>query len=227
MILTKIFPSDIHALHLEVPIEEFIFEWKACIADKKRDLSRIIEILEPYLQHWKNLLTDEYYEKDVQYATLYQRLTETDGFSYDLISLWIESTDLDRELRYIALEVLRNSNQYYPKAARPKMVEYVFAYPYRAYLRKYIKAQLRAECIAFVDDETILAREATEQGQPDVFIIKSAGSNRWEEYLFYLISNGFTTMEIAEVVRLPRETFYYEEREVWEQIKILWQQPAE
>lgn len=226
MVLVKLFPTEIRALHLRIPSEEFMIEWKECVDNKKRDLTKILTMLEPYVEHWFNLLTDEEYPRDIQLATLYQRLVERDGLDFYLVRLWAASIDLKNELRYIAIETLR-STAYYPSYARPQGAEYVFAFLYKDILRRQIKRQLHLEEVVFTDDETILDSESIEPTEPDSMLWQQLPTDRWNKYLLYLIINGFTTLEIANIIHLPRETFYYEDKDLWEQIKTLWQLEAQ
>lgn len=223
MVLTRIFPTEIHALHLEVDATDFMHEWRMSIQDRNYDISKLLTILEPYINHWYLLLTDPQYPRDIQIATLCSCLDKYDFGGLELIQAWVSQTeDLKSELRYVACEVIRHT-QYYPSYAKPIMAEYVFALLYRNYLRDHIKRELEPDLIAFIDDETILNSETIEQQNRDVFLLDHAATSRWERYLLYLISNGFSTLEIASIVKLPRETFYYEEKHLWEQLRNLWQ----
>ncbi len=223
MVLTRIFPTEIHALHLEVDAREFMQEWKTCIQDRTHDMSKLLNILEPYINHWNLLLTDPEYPKDIQITTLYSRLDKYDFGGLALVQAWVSRIeDLKSELRYIACEVIRHT-QYYPSHAKPIMAEYVFALLYRNYLRDYIRRELETDLIVLTDDETILNSEIIEPENQDAMLLEAATGNRWERYLLYLISNGFSTLEIASIVKLPRETFYYEEKHLWEQLRNLWQ----
>ena len=129
---------------------------------------------------------------------------------------------LRAELRYVACEVVRNT-QYYPNAAKPIMAEYVFALLYRNYLKDHINRELDLDPVVFTDDETILDSQTVEYENKDVLLLDNVAASRWERYLLYLVSNGFSTLEIASIVKLPRETFYYEEKHLWETLRNLWQ----
>lgn len=223
MVLTKIFPTEIHALHLQGDTREFMKEWKACIQDHKHDMGKLMVILEPYIIHWYNLLTNPSYPRDIQIATLYQCLDKCDYGGLEIVNTWVNQVEhLKAELRYIACEVVRHT-QYYPNAAKPIMVEYVFALLYRNYLRDHIKRDLDLDPIVVTDDETILHSQTVEYENCDVLLLEHTATSRWERYLLYLISNGFSTLEIANIAKLPRETFYYEEKHLWEQLRNLWQ----
>lgn len=223
MVLAKVFPTEIHALHLQVDTREFMKEWKTCIEDHRYDMGKLLEILEPYITHWYKLLTDPSYLRDIQIASLYLCLDKYDYGGLDVVSTWTSQVDdLKAELRYVACEVVRNT-QYFPNAAKPIMAEYVFALLYRNYLKDHIRRQLNLDPIAITDDETILNSQTIEYENCDSLLLEHATSSRWERYLLYLISNGFNTIEIANITKLPRETFYYEEKHLWEQLKNLWQ----
>lgn len=223
MVLSKIFPTEIHALHLTVDTREFMKEWKACIQDKQHDMEQLVKILEPYIVHWYKLLTDHTYPRDIQIATLYSSLDKYDYGGLDTVNMWVSQVEsLKAELRYIACEVIR-STQYYPTAAKPIMAEYVFALLFRNYLKDHIKRELDLDPIVITDDESILDSQIIEYGSPDIVLLDNATSSRWERYLLYLISNGFSTLEISNIVKLPRETFYYEEKHLWETLRNLWQ----
>jgi hypothetical protein len=223
MVLAKLFPSEIHALHLQVETREFMKEWKTCIQEPKHDMGNLLKILEPYIIHWYNLLTNSSYPRDVQIATLYRCLDKYDYGGLEIVNTWItQVNNLKAELQYIACEVIRHT-QYFPNAAKPIMAEYIFALLYRNYLRDHIKRELNLDPIVVTDDETILTSQTIEYDNCDILLLESVTTNRWERYLLYLISNGFSTNEIANIAKLPRETFYYEEKHLWEQLKNLWQ----
>jgi hypothetical protein len=199
-------------------------EWKACIQDQTHDMGKLLEILEPYIIHWKNLLTDPTYPRDIQIAALLQCLDKYDYGGLDIVNTWISQIEnLEDELIYVACEVIRHT-QYYPNAAKPIMAEYIFALLYRNYLKDHIKRETKIDTIALIEDEAILNTLTVEDNSCDIMLLKHVPINRWERYLLYLISNGFTTIEIASIAKLPRETFYYEERHLWEQLRNLWQQ---
>ena len=222
MILTKVFPTEIHALHLKTDSKTFVEEWKACVENKKHDMSKLLNIIEPYVIHWYNLLTDKNYPRDIQISCLYTSLDSKESYGIDKVEAWVEKTDdLKEELRYIACEVIR-ATQYFPGTTRTIMIEYIFAVLYRNYLKDHIKRQLRDIQVVFLPEELILEKQTIEQECNDVFLLDNATSSRWERYLLYLIYNGHSTSEISSIVKLPRETFYYEEKHLWEKLKNLW-----
>lgn len=221
MIFYKTYPTKIHALHLKCKPEEFVSEWKACNTDRKRDLTHILVLLDPFLKHWKKLLTRTDYPRDIQIATLYRTLDGENYAGIEIVQSWVErAEDLYKELQYLAIELVRGS--YFPNAARPIMAEYVFAYLFRSNLKGQIYRDLDIDLVEITDNELILDTEV-DPAVPDILLLKHCCQQPWERYLLYLICNGFSTLEIASIVKLPRETFYYEERDLWQQLKSLWQ----
>lgn len=202
MILSKIFSNEIHPLKLKNSLK-FKEEWQKCLGTNL-DMSVALEMLKPYLAHWKELLTKREYPRNVEYAALYLQLKEP-SIS---IRKWIKSIDsIEAELIYIACAIIRESS-YFPTRARPAKAEYVFAFLFRKKLQRSIqKVSTPKPELDDTYEEPIL----------DYFAIES--ESHWEQYLKYYILNGYNLSEIAEMIHIPRETIYYEEQQIWYKLK--------
>lgn len=227
MVWSKIFDVNIHALHLNCTPEEFGKEWRECTLDHERDLTLAITMLEPFLQHWISLLTDYEYPKDTQIQALCNALNQdVDYAGMSRARKWAKTRDdLYSELAYAAVRLLRRRD-YFPSHAKGTKIEYVFAFFYRQELYTHI-IHAHHRPLEYTDDDKLLCSEAVDPIEEDVLLLKHCVKSRWQKYLLYLLYNGFSALEIAEITRLPRETFYYEELELWDKIRTLWQTPEQ
>lgn len=215
MLLPQMFSTETHSLYLQVEASIFMRELEECTKDSRRDLSHIIHMLEPFLTHWKSLLTNPAYPRDIQISALTQCLSTEDHEGSELIKVWIEQVvDLDSEMKYILCETIR-SIKYYPHNARPIIVEYIVALFFRNHLKSQIENELELDLISLAHS---MEAESTASISVNSFFTQ-VPETRWDRYLLYLVANGFTACEISTIVKLPRETFYYEERNLWQKLK--------
>lgn len=215
MFFYKQLSPNIHALHLDVPNSEFLVTWEKAILSKNKDIDHLVSILRPYVLHWVALLTKTK-PPDIQLVTLYQYLEASDKL--DNLQIWLDSVDnLESELLFVLIETI-SKFKFFPKEASGIKAEYVFAL---AFIRR-----LKLHLFKASGHHFEILEAHYEDDYPDYFIIKNITSNPWDAYLFLLIASGFNSVEIAEICKIPRETFYYEEQNIWHQLKKAWQRQA-
>lgn len=206
---------QIHALHLEVPVEVFLQEWKNSIGKPDYDISYFLEILQPFVRHWIRLLTEPGFY-DLQSIALFNQL-EIDGDPREILERWLETlVSLEAELNYLLIYMIRKL-RYFPSLAKPIKAEYIFASRFRLLLR----TQLR-------NFQTLNLENYTESLEhqdilPDILLLKHLSLDAWGHYLFFLLCQGYTINELESIVKIPRETYYYEGVNIWQQLKNLWQ----
>lgn len=220
MIFPRIFSTN-QTLHLEV--DSALFK-KECFnfLQTKRMSNEYLLMLKPFIQHWIKLLNQNL-PPDIHYATLCNSLEEYGG-NY-IVQKWVEqhSEDLEEELYFVLCSAL-NKIKYWPPSKNTKQYEYLIALFFRMNLREYIIQTLQKYDIV---DDNYIYYIPFEDNIPDHLLLKNMTVNIWQNYLFYLITNGFSTLEIANIIKIPRETFYYEEQQIWQQLKKLWQHPVQ
>lgn len=214
MFYYKLLSPEIHALHLEVPAKEFLNVWKNTITGGNKDIDQLVQMLNPYIDYWLKLLNKEI-QPDVQLITLYQYLEAAEAI--DNLSFWLDtSRDIRSDLLYVLINTISHF-KYFPNEASAIKAEYVFALRYIRNLKRFLLKQVPLAI-------EIENSSAEFNEYPDYYLLDTINKNPWTSYLFFLIANGYCATEIANITKIPRETFYYEELRIWEQLKKLWQQ---
>lgn len=223
MIFYRVLPTHTRSMPLSVAPEEFTQEWKLCWEDSSRDLDLLSQMFKPMLRHWFELLTNKYYPKDLNYIALCRSLeSEVPGQTAQrIIHTWVHESQLlssvIEELELIFLEQLR-SLRYFPTNAQPVMAEFVLGRDFRYRLKnKILRTHRRA--IDVVSQGNSFNEAWAVDDHPDYFLIKNLGLDQWQGYLLLLISKGQTPVDMARLTHIPRETIYYEEKEIWSRLK--------
>lgn len=223
MIYYRVLPTHTRSMPLYVTPEQFTQEWRLCWEDPGRDPSLLMEMFKPMLQHWFLLLSSKNYPKGLNYIALCRSLeSEMPGTTaQEMILTWIRETEILssvlEELQLIFLEQLRGM-RYYPSNAQPVMAEFVFARDFRYRLKKKILRTHR-RAIDVVSQGNSFDEDWMVDNHPDYFLIKNLGLSQWQGYLLLLISKGNTPVDMARLTHIPRETIYYEEKEIWSRLK--------
>lgn len=227
MLSYVVLPTNTRAMPLSVSSEEYTEEWRACWSDPQRDLLALYEMSEPWLDHWVNLITDPMYPKDLNYISLCARLSiESPGNALTKIKEWQSSItcDLKEELTMLLFVHVRTAN-YYPKFCRsPHIAEFVIARGFNYALQKEIDKIERSPKIDYVDNRVIFDLQSVNDNEIDWLLLSNLGLSNWESYIFDMVRNGQTINEISKYCHIPRETFYYEEKEIWKKTRTLLQE---
>ena len=103
------------------------------------------------------------------------------------------------------------------------MVEYIVAKDFKLGLYHHIRYILRlVERDAIYHAETeqnILILTYTEM--PDWLFLKKINIdfNKWQSYLFYMIKEGYTSIQRSELTKIHRRNLYKEEQKIWQSLK--------
>lgn len=221
----KIFPTNVRAMPLRCSAEEFVAEYYECWNDPKRKTGQLYELAMPFLEHWATMLNKPSSKKDLSYASMSRMLACKGDDPYEMIQSWVEQAKLKssikEELELLFFNRLR-SLRYYPRAAAPKMAEYVIAKDFRDQL----KAQVRTASVRSIDIPVPACTFSTmkvEAAHADHLLLKNIKFSPWEIYLLELIKLGMSPVEISTLTHLPRKTFSQEERYIWHKLKMKWQ----
>ena len=111
--------------------------------------------------------------------------------------------------------------RYTPDMAGDKMVEYVVARDLKRALYKHIRAINRLkhrDCLykAQVFDEIVIE---TYTNEVDIWVLDKIKSNKWNSYLFHLISEGYTSKQRSDLTKMHRRTLYNEEKKLCQLLK--------
>jgi hypothetical protein len=206
---------------LKVTSKEFTREWEACWKDQSRDITYLTSIATPLIDHWEALLTKPEYPRDIGFISLCALLDNTNMDSaLQIVSSWVhwaeQLTSVREELEILFIEHIRKA-RYYPRLARPVMAEYVIARDFKSRLVSKIKLHRHPD---FEHDthspDTILCIVPE---YPDYLMLKNLGLSNWESYLLKMMKERYSVLEISKLNRIPRETQYYEEKEIWDYLK--------
>lgn len=225
MLLYKALNRDTRSVPLKVPAQLMVAEWHECWKDPNRDLSYFFQLLEPMIDHWHNMLTDKNYPKDINYLVLCSRIDNyfEQDIALEVLDTFNEAIQVQSELkpflRLIIFKVFRQF-KWFPDFARPQKAEFLLAWKFRERLRyliiKIVKdfTKLDVQDFATTFNESVIEDEYI-----DILFLKNMDLTDWEQYLFSLRVNELPVQEIANICGIPRETFYYEERELCRKLK--------
>lgn len=215
--------TNVRPLPFKVTSKEFTQEWRACWEDKERDIGQLLEMAEPVITHWTNLLSNPNYPKDINYISLCGLLDATFGDfkSPQVIKFYCEQLELissvKEELQLIFIRHLRKAN-YFPAKASWRKAEYVISLDYKSRIKNAITKQINHS----IDIRTLeysFEPDSYVDEHADYLLIKNLDLTPWEKYLFSLAQYDATTLSMARMHHIPRETFYYEEKELWRKLK--------
>lgn len=224
MYYPKYFNTAIDPMPPGMDFSAFITEWKRCKAGEG-DEGKVLLLGAPLLNHWERMLRDVSLEKDINFATLYNQLSPL-GDPREVIDAWVghhdRTSSLTEELQLQLFELLRRLKHL--QTARP---ERVIAFTYKSRLYTLIKN--------YALKERVRARNGTPDGEPyteldhpDWIYLRHFDKQltRWERYLFSHLIDCKSTNQMAVDIGLPRETFYYEERDLWNKLLKSWPNPV-
>ena len=224
--LYRILPTDSRAMPLDCTSKEFVTEYLACRLDPERPTDELYRLVTPFFDHWVRMFREHDYPKDINYIALCRRLYPRDQEPIETLRYYIrwadQTSSLREELELLFFERLRGL-RYYPKAAHPKMAEYVIAMDFRNYLKDQIVSSI-AHPIDIPSPELTFNSLEVEDAHPDHLLLKNLGLDAWESYLLELLKLGMNTMEISALTRLPRKTFAKEENQIWLRLRQKWHQ---
>lgn len=220
----KTFPTNRRPLPLKVDSSSFVSVWKSCAKDKRSDLTQLIQMMDPVFDRWEEFLLRENHDIDINFLTLCRMLSSDPDTALEKIDKWIEwaqsSSSIKEELQLIFLERIRKI-KYTPDMASDTMVEYVVARDFKRALHHHIRAINRLkfrDCLYHADifDEIVVE---TYNDEVDIWILDKIKSNKWNSYLFHLISEGYTSKQRSELTKIHRRTLYNEEKNLCHLLK--------
>lgn len=217
----KAMPTDVRPMKLDVSSKVFASVWKECWKNPNKDIMPLLDILDPFFKHWIYMLTEPGSEKDINYITLCFLIEGCGPPAPKAIKKWVRygthSVSLYEEFQLMAIEYLRTVG-YFPSLASPIMVEYVIARDLKLRLAKKIVKAYKQSIDIPVEASTFNTL-THEDHYPDYFMLNQLTDTQWNLYLSLFVTQGLPTLEIAEITKIPRITFYYEERELWHKLK--------
>lgn len=183
--------------------ETFVLELKHYLTVSNKDLSSLINLTQTYISGWVTCLTQR------QVTTELNVLTNLLKGRQKLIWYWLHEqqylSSIEDALQLILIETLR-SIRFLPKTLNLESCRRNISYLFTLRLKKDIL-------------NTWAARPAnpnTVAGYDYQIHLSELADAPWTHYLLYLRVMGYNLLEIAEITHIPRETFYYEERNLWQ-----------
>jgi len=205
---------------LEVTSEVWVTEWRRCWEDPESDLTYLLEISKPFIDYWNQQLTNPQ-EYDINLISLYRLLNNKFETSLELIKTWIsevsDNGNTNAELTYLFIEHVRSAN-YFPTKAQPLIAEYVIVSDFKRRI-KYGILKVNQSYHRNNNAQLIPSKQYHTDTYPDWFLINNLNLDKWQQYLLKLIETGKTTLDMARITHIPRETFYYEEKKLWHLLK--------
>ena len=209
---------------LEVTSNIFSMEWKACWEDSDRDVTQLLNMIQPFLDHWKALLTNIAYPRDIHYSTLCQLFGKNVEEAVGIIKGWVRyaenTTSVMEELQMLFLERLRRL-KYFPNRASHIMAEYVIARDFKYNLMHKISTVLgqNGSEVEYQLNPEDPDEICVEYNHPDYILIKGLDFNLWESYIFTLLKMGTTTSDTSRLTRIPRVSMLRQEQKIWQSLE--------
>ena len=197
----------------------------SCILDKTSDMTRLLEVIDPFISKWEDLLTGKEETKDINYIALCRMLSPKDpAIAIEKISSWVQSIhapgSVYDELVYLFIERVRRI-KYKPKLAKPLAIEHIVANDFRMGLNHVIRgACRRIERDAFTKAESYEKIEIPVLVEyADYLLIENLNLDRWESYLLHLLKQGFSSVERSQLTHFHRRSLYTQEQNLWHLLK--------
>jgi hypothetical protein len=190
--------------------------------DPKGDATPLFNMLTNWFKHWKYLLKQPEYEKDVVYVSMCHKLNSPTIPGHELIKYWIHyvekelGMDLIEELQITFLEFLR-SLRYWPPVANPIVMELVVANGFKHALIRKIKSVRTLNIKAMPPAELV-----EEPIHPDYLFIRNLNLTAWERYLIEITFDEHSSRDRADLAVIARKTFEVEEKQLWNRVSQLW-----
>ncbi len=222
----KVLPTDTRPMPLKVSSTRFASAWKKCFESKRSDLSELFEVIQPFLIHWEQLLTDVEYEKDIHYVSMCRRLSYDEDTALTMIRTWLShlkqlDVSVQEELQFIMMRKIRNF-RFFPEKAEPKVAEWAFAQYFKMGLLDRIQAVSKKNGLV----ETVSLEELEEtheytyhSSHPDTMLVRNLQLDTWDGYLLYLLRQGINSSGMSALMHLSRATFFEEERFLWDSLR--------
>lgn len=212
-------PTNVRPMPLQVTSDEFVEEWFTCWKNPEADMSKLLHISKPWVNHWIQMLDNPEYPKDINYISLCALLSHSSEEALRMIDTWKKQTkslvSLEDELTYLFVVHVRTANYFPTRASRAVIAEYVIARDFKHCLKKNIK-RVASRGVDSFDTECKLDTNETD---PECILISKMGLSRWENYLLELLKTGASALDISKTTHIPRETFYYEEKDLWHKLR--------
>lgn len=210
---------------LEVSETEFVEEWKACWKDMERDTTHLFDMVWPYFSYLKSMFLDTAMDKDVTYLSLCNLLAFDFTDPLTAISDWIMvvgEENLEQQLAFLFLKRLRKVEWKPVAKTVPRIAEYAIARDFKYEIRRDVVRHLKKGKSKIMLHTVPIEEEhhpLVEDTHADYLLIKNISSSFWQTYLFNFILNGYNALEIADISKIPRETFYYEDKKAWHNLR--------
>jgi len=220
MILPHVFPTQDRHLALKISKKKFFAEWSACIQDKQRDLTVLLGYMEPVFAYWEQLLDQETFEIiNIDLAILFRNL-DGEGLDIEDLKNWVkrikEESNLLSELRIIFLGLVKRF-KYVPDAMKIEYAErHVITY-FRYALSVDVKNSNAKRYQRLTGDNPDLVGKS--DPEIDYIWLHNNDLTPWQKYLLQLYLQGYDTLAVEPVVHLPRETYYYESKKIWQNLQ--------
>lgn len=197
-------------------------EWKRCWADHSRDMTSLMQMLDPFILYWQQILTSPN-QGDVNYISLCSLISSDYDTAINSIASWIEETEkvscLYDDLVMLVIEHVRTS-RYFPHHATPRNAELTIALDFKKKLKnKIVVSAKRNKVVDTSEDEAILNSTISFDCHPDYFLIKNLGLGPWDSYMLLWLKTGRSNLDISNTINLPAETLKREERYLWDYLK--------
>ena len=215
MILYKAFDLKSDPIPLNVDPKTFRAEFLRCIKDNKSDLTLLRQYMQPFMNMWIQQFQQPEAPRSFGYVLLILNLYAAVEDPFKQIEIWKQEVpDIQAELDFVFVRLVRKFNKIVLDDFHVKRV-----------ISLYFKGLLRREILKArptVDKrylELSYEDEGYEPSYPDHFFIKHLNLSPWEHYMFLLESQGYSLFDIRDFSKIPRETFYYEEKGLWKLLK--------
>lgn len=211
----------INPLSEGVSISEFDRYFRLIIRGDKRYIEHVQFMLQPYVAYWiKHLKYPTEQAADIQKLILVKDLTYYHKDPLQAIDDYVFQIELfsslEEELNYMIIKTLLKFKKIYSAATDLAMAK-AFAVRYRKVLRDSILRLLRRTI-----DKKYHVRNIKDKFHidihPDYLYLKNMELTEWESYLFELRSHDLDLYQISDICKIQRETFFYEDKELWKKL---------
>ena len=190
----------------EISSSEFKAVWISVLSNKNSDLTRYMEVLEPFVDFIIESISLRN-EPNFFLLSLLSLINYSPNVALAKLKLWKESSDIKEEILETIVDRARSLNKI-PHKAKPLMAEYFFVLDIKYSLSKKIKK------IKIQNKQSINTNSFYIDHHSDL-----ETGNPWYDYLLKLYVMGYNTTEISRITKLSRKTIIQEGEKLWECLK--------
>ena len=185
----------------EVNSSMFKKEYINAVKNKTLDLNSFFNLIEPF----KSTLISKFKKTDPDYYFIYFLLKNIESFGLNIshIESWAKEKTFESDIDFLICSRIRNIKTI-PVNAKPVMSKYYFVTDFRLKVSNFLKKKYKNQTL----NKQMF--DFTHKKHYNMVYNPKIKNNYWQNYLKYLLIQGYTVTEISKITGYSRTTLYKE-----------------